>query len=224
MRLYGGPISPFVRKAGICIIEKGLEHRVERVRAYTAMGQANSELMRLNPLSKIPVLETDQGAALYDSDVICEYLNAEFGSGLSLLPAAGAARWQVLRWNALASGALDALVLWRFERNRTSAQQSTQVLNTFDTKVHRCLDQLEAELPAICATDFSIAQISIGCMFGYCDFRFHDLDWRAQHPQSASWFEQFRQRPSARRTVPFEDAQFVAAAFPAELEPLWRPL
>jgi glutathione S-transferase len=222
VKLYGGPISPFVRKAGMCIIEKGLEQRVERVRAYTAMIQANVELMRRNPLSKIPVLETDQGTALFDSDVICEFLDTEFSSGLRLYPTAGAMRWQVLRWNALACGALDALVLWRFERNRPIALQSAEVLSTFATKLHACLDSIEAELPSISATDFSIAHISIACMFGYCDFRFQDLDWRTQHPLSVSWFEQFKQRPSARRTAPFEDAQYGAVAHAAGLELFWQ--
>lgn len=203
MTLHGGPISPFVRKAGIAIIEKGMEAQVRFVRSFTAMLKANSELQQLNPLSKIPTLVTSRGVALFDSDVICEYVDSAHPPA-TLFPASGEERWQALRWNALGSGALDTLVLWRFECNRPSTQQSPEALETFATKIEAVLRLIEREMPVIEAAHFGIGHIPIGCMYGYLDFRFPSIDWRAAHPRSADWFSDFTQRPSAIRTTPYE--------------------
>jgi glutathione S-transferase len=205
MVLHGGPISPFVRKVGICIIEKGLEAQVRCKRAPTAMVKANLELLRYNPLSKIPTLVTTDGRALFDSDVICEYLDTTFPPGW-LWPAAKGEHWSALRWNALGTGALDALVLWRFERNRPPPQQMAEVLRAFETKVQAALDLIETEISALAASPFGIGHIPIGCLFGYLDFRFPDLDWRNARPRSADWFADLMQRPAFLRTIPYDGA------------------
>jgi glutathione S-transferase len=206
MVLHGGPISPFVRKVGICIVEKGLESRVQFVRSFTAMVQANTELLTHNPLSKIPTLLTDDGLALFDSDVICEYLDSTFAPP-SLIPPTGPARWQVLRWNALGSGALDALVLWRFERNRPAPQQSAEVLQAYAVKIAAVLARVEAEIPAVVAQPFGMGHVAFGCLFGYLDFRFSDIDWRSAHLSCAAFFADFRRRPSAVKTEPYESGR-----------------
>lgn len=217
MRLHGGPLSPFVRKVGIVLIEKGLAEQVEFIRSPAAMMKANVSLMKLNPLSKIPVLEIGE-QALFDSDVICEYLDTQYPQP-SLLPASGAARWQALRWNALASGALDALVLWRFELNRATSQQSSATLQTYAEKLHATLALIEAESNVWQSTAFGIAQIAMGCLFGYLDFRFTALDWRAAQPRCATWYAAFMQRASARATIPYEQAYPLA-----DVQPLWSPV
>jgi glutathione S-transferase len=224
VKLYGGPISPFVRKVGICIIDKGLDRQVEPVRAFTAMVQVNRQLMQRNPLSKIPTLETASGTVLYDSDVICEYLDAQSSVAPQLFPPAGDARWQAMCWNALGSGALDALVLWRFERNRLPEQQSPEVLTAFAAKLAVVFNRIEAEMPMIASASYSIAHVSFGCLLGYSDFRFADLDWRAGRPRTCDWYERFTQRPSAQRTRPYDDARFDGKAYPAGFEPFWPPI
>lgn len=218
MILHGGPISPFVRKVGICILEKKLEAEVDCVRSFTAMAKANSELLRYNPLSKIPTFIAPDHGALFDSDVICEYLDSSFPPA-TLFPQSGAARWQALRWNALGSGALDALVLWRFERNRPEAKQSAEVLQAYRIKYDAWIAQLEEEIPALSATAYGIGHIAMGCVFGYLDFRFADLDWRPPHPRCAAWFNEFMQRPSAQKTVPYE-----GVPPPGRYEHLWAPV
>ena len=218
MALHGGPISPFVRKVGICILEKGLEHEVTCVRSFTAMTKANVELLQHNPLSKIPTLVTPGIGSLFDSDVICEYLDSNFPP-TTLFPQSGAARWQALRWNALGSGVLDALVLWRLERNRPEAQQSVEVLKAYEVKYNAWMPQLEAEIAALEATAYGIGHIAIGCVFGYLDFRFQDLDWRRNHPRCAAWFSEFMKRPAAQRTVPYE-----GSPPPGPYRHLWAPV
>ena len=201
MKLHWGPISPFVRKVMITAHETGLSDRITLVRSLVAMNAANADVMLHNPLSKIPTLVTDDGAALFDSDVICEYLDS-LHTGPKLIPAESTARWQTLRWNAFGSGALDALVLWRNERMRPQAHQSVPTLQTYALKINASLEWAEREMAALQATRFGLGHIAMGCMFGYLDARFADLDWRAAHPQSAQWFETFMQRESAKLTDP----------------------
>lgn len=122
MRLHWGPVSPFVRKVMISAHETGLADRIDLVRSAVAMNVANADVMRDNPLSKIPTLVTDDGFALFDSDVICEYFDT-LHRGPKLIPEEKEARWQALRWNAMGSGMLDALVLWRNERMRPVPSQ-----------------------------------------------------------------------------------------------------
>ena len=203
MKLHGGPISPFVRKVGLCLIEKQLDGVCNLQRSPTAIVEPNLALMRDNPLSKIPTLITDDGMVLFDSDVICEYLDIQFPTP-QLFPPAGDARWRALRWNALASGTLDALVLWRFERNRPTEQQSVATLQAYSIKLQATLALIEAEMPALANTPFAIGHIALGCVFGYLDFRFADLPWRTDHPRAAAWYSRFLQRPSVSRTEPFE--------------------
>jgi glutathione S-transferase len=203
MVLHGGPISPFVRKAGICVIEKGLEESVRCQRSPAAMAKANLDLLTYNPLIKIPTLVMER-RVLFDSDVICEYLDA-ITPPSTLFPAAGDARWSALRWNALGSGALDALVLWRFERNRPAAHQSQDVLDVYRIKIQAVLALVEREIASLEPAGYGIGHIATGCLFGYLDFRFADLDWRAACPRSAAWYrDSFLSRPSSRRTVPYE--------------------
>jgi glutathione S-transferase len=203
MVLRGGPISPFVRKVSICILEKGLEGQVERVRSLTAIATPNVELQRFNPLSKIPTLITAEGMALFDSDVICEYLDVTHPP-MTLYPASGPARWQTLRWCALGTGMLDTLVLWRMERNRPRPQQMQTVLDALAVKIIAAIDLIEAEVPEVQAAPFAIGHVSLGCALGYLDFRFPDVDWRGSRPQVRTWFAEFLRRQSVLRTMPYE--------------------
>jgi glutathione S-transferase len=219
MKLHGGPISPFVRKVSILLIEKDLLHLVELVRSPTAMVLANVELMKYNPLSKIPTLITEDGSALFDSDVICEYFDVNYGVARLIPPEAGP-RWQALQWNALGSGGLDAAVLWRFERNRPVDQQSADTLKAYEAKLHHTLAYIENEIPVVRVTPFGIGHIALGCYLGYLDFRFRDIDWRTNHVASAAWYSQFAERPSVRATMPYEPSESIDG--PTRSRSIWR--
>ncbi|HEU0201031.1 MAG TPA: glutathione S-transferase N-terminal domain-containing protein, partial [Burkholderiaceae bacterium] len=116
MKLHWSPKSPYVRKVMICAHELDLLPKLELVRSVAAMLKPNERLMQDNPLSKIPTLVLDNGFTLFDSVVVCEYLNDLAGG--SLFPRQGADKWQALRWHALGDGLLDVLILWRNERER----------------------------------------------------------------------------------------------------------
>lgn len=199
MKLHWGPNSPFVRKVMITAHETGLAQRITLLRSPVAMNKANADVMADNPLGKIPTLIADDGRVLFDSDVICEYLDS-LHEGPRLIPAAGDERWDVLRWNALGSGMLDALVLWRNERMRPEGHRSADTLRAYEQKSWATLAYVERAITALQAQPFGLGHISVGCMFGYLDLRFPDLDWRNARPASAQWFDSFSERPSAQCT------------------------
>src|SRR5499425_2367710 len=184
MKLHWSPRSPFVRKVMIVAHERGLAYRLTCVRTVAAMTTPHAGLMRDNPLSKIPTLVLDDGTALYDSAVICEYLDALDGKP-RLFPAAGAARFMALRRQALGDRFLDLLVLTRNELLRP--QPSQPHLASAAERTAAVLDNLETEADALAASAFTIGHIAIGCALAYLDFRFAEQGWRKHHPRLSSW-------------------------------------
>jgi glutathione S-transferase len=201
MKLHWSPRSPFVRKVSILLDETGLAAQVERVRSVAAMATPNPAIMADNPLSQIPALVLDDGTPLYDSPVICEYLDS-LHDGARFFPAAGPARWLALRRQALADGMLAILLLWRQERMKTTAQQIPAWLAAFELKIFTSLGRLEQEADVLARDGFDIGHLSIGCMLSYLDYRFADLDWRTPHPRLAGWHAGFEQRPAVIANAP----------------------
>ena len=204
MKLHWSPRSPFVRKVMIFAHERGLADRFERVRTVVAMTKPNAALMQDNPLSKLPTMVLDDGRVLFDSFVICEYLDG-LHAGAPLLPKSGPERWEVLRWHALGNGLLDMLVLWRNERDREPQRQLEELLEAFAAKHAATLARLEAEAAALETAPFRLGHIAIVCALGYLDFRFADMDWRSAHPRLGAWFDAQSRRPSVQKTVPVDD-------------------
>ena len=202
MKLHWSPRSPYVRKVMVCARELQLLPHIELVRSVAAMLQPNVALMRDNPLSKIPTLVLDDGSTLFDSAVICEYLN-DLAAG-PLFPAHGAQRWAALRWHAFGDGLLDTLILWRNERERADNIRCDKLIAAFDTKAHAALAQLEKEAGLLAQAPFSIAHITLMCALGYIDYRFATLAWRSRAPALAAWHASLQTRPSFAMTEPMD--------------------
>ncbi|NDZ18277.1 glutathione S-transferase [Variovorax sp. WS11] len=200
LTLHWSPKSPYVRKVMVCAHELGLVPQLKLVRSVAAMLRPNPEIMAVNPLSKIPTLVREDGSVLFDSVVICEYLNARAGG--TLFPAEGEPRWQALRRHAFGDGLLDALILWRNERERQVPLQP--LLEAFELKTRASLRMLDAEAAALAAEPFSIGQVTVGCALGYLDYRFDAFGWRAQAPRLADWFDVLCRRPSFQATRPVD--------------------
>jgi glutathione S-transferase len=200
MKLFYAPPSPYVRKTLVAAHELGLRERIELVPAAAHPINRDHTVVAHNPLGKIPTLLTDDGAALYDSRVVCEYLN-ELGNG-SLVPQRGAARWGVLTEQALADGILDAAVLVRYE---TVVRPEPLRWNDWVTgqmeKVASGLDRIEQHAARF-GDRVDLGTIAVGCALGYLDFRFASLAWRDKHASAAKWFERFGARASMVATRP----------------------
>jgi glutathione S-transferase len=199
MRLWHNPASPFARKVRIVAREAGLLPRIEEIAAMVSPVNPNADLAAHNPLVKIPALQTDDDKVLYDSSVICEYLDS-LHSGPPMFPADGT-RWDALRLQSLCDGILDAAVLIRYETFvRPEQYRWTDWVKGQFTKIHNGLDALAAEAPAW-GERFSIGQIGAACVLGYLDFRFADENWRSR-AALAKWYETAKQRASVAATMP----------------------
>ena len=201
MKLYHSPASPFVRKALVAAHELGLADGIEIVPVAMTPVKSVPELNEENPLGKIPALVLDDGTALFDSPVICEYLDTLHG-GSRLFPADGPGRWTALRRQALADGLLDAAILCRYETFlRPEERRWVDWIDGQRSKFRRALDSLEGEAESFGGT-VDIGTISAGCAADYLDFRSLDEGWREGRPHLAAWLEGFAARPSMQATRP----------------------
>src|SRR3984957_10512120 len=171
MKLHWSPRSPFVRKVMVVVHELGLADRVTCVRTVAATTKPHAALMQDNPLSKIPTLVLDDGTVIYDSPVICQYLDSLDGAP-KLHPAEPKAQLAALRRQALGDGFLDMLVLLRDERLRANPSEAHLVSAALRKKA--MLDSLELAAPELAAAPFGIGHVAIGCALSYLDFRYAD--------------------------------------------------
>lgn len=193
MKVLTSPPSPFGRKVRLMAIMKGLEEQVEVVDPASSQNR--------NPLSKIPVLETDDGMTLFDSRVICEYLDAQHVAPV-MFPGEGAKRWQMLTRAALADGIMDAALLIVYEgRMRPEDKHVQSWIDMQQKKIDEGLAHLEKAPPEIGAHP-DYGHLTLACALGYLDFR-HAGKWRANHPKMVAWLDGFAERvPGFAKTAP----------------------
>ena len=203
MTLHWSPRSPFVRKVMVTAHTLGIADQIETVRTVVALDTPNQALLADNPISKIPTLVLDDGTAIHDSLVICEYLNDRAAGTLFQPP--GPARWTALTWHATANGLLDALILWRYETMRPQDHQAPALLAIWALKTRTTLDWLEGLVPMLDAGPFGIAHITIGILLAYLDFRFAHLSWRDGRPALARWYANVAARPAMQATAAVDD-------------------
>lgn len=199
MQLIDSPASPFCRKVKVVLHETGLAADVELVQVVTTPLAPDGQAAANNPLGKIPSLIRADGPAIYDSRVICRYLDAKAGG--RLYPEARI--WETLTLEATGDGVMDAAVLMVYEsRFREENHRNAAWVEAQWAKVARALDAVEARWMSHLHGRLDAGQISVACALGYLDFRFGDRDWRRAHPALAAWYQGFAARPSMEATVP----------------------
>jgi len=212
-KLHWSPRSPFVRKVMIVLHETHQQDDVELVDSLVATTlPPNEAVMRDNPLGKIPAYVPGEGAALFDSRVICEYLDIKGGGGL--FPDSLAARMQQLRWQAMTDGLSDLLLVWRTELNRKGGPLDS-LTKGYEAKVHAVMHQLEAEACALQDAAFGIGHVSLVCALGQLDFRWPDSGWPERFPMLCAVNERLKRRASVQSTP---------AAFDKDSTPATHPL
>ena len=201
MQLIGSLSSPYVRKVRVLAAEKGLHCPL----VLEDVWAAGSQIQQRNPLGKVPCLVLDDGRTLYDSRVICQHLDA-LPPANTLIPAYNSERIEVLRWEALADGVLDAGVLMRLENTqRTPAERSQKWLLRQRGKVTAGVAAMARDLNdrEWCAgADFTLADIAVGCALGWLAFRLPEIDWRSRHPALARHHAKLMTRRSFAESVP----------------------
>ena len=199
MKLLYSATSPFVRKVSIVLIETGLSDRVEHV--PTNPWDPQSDLPAQNPIGKVPTLISAQGVEIFDSSVICEFLD-NLHAGSKMFPIDAEGRITANQFQSLADGMMDAAVLGFIENSRRPKDRRWGEWSDRQlAAITRSLNWLEERHQTLNQTS-DIGTISVACALGYLDFRFADLEWRRHHERLAEWFEQFAQRESIRATAP----------------------
>ena len=196
MKITASGASPYVRKVMACAIARGIDHQLEKWKIATT----DPVLSDSNPLGKVPTLITDQGMALFDSPVICEYLDS-IGSAPALFPAVGPARWTALRLQAIGDGILDASQPRRREIGLPQDEGRVGYIDLQRGKVARAIEVLEKEAASLGALK-SVGDIAVACALGYLDFRFANEPWRPGHPKLEAWYASVLELPPIAKTMP----------------------
>lgn len=195
MRLLYSKASPFARKVRACAVALGVDRQIHLVEVDIA--EMPTALTDANPLGRVPTLITEDGFAIFDSPVICDYLNGSTDV-LPIIPASGAPRWLCRRLEALGDGLMDAAV----ERRQLLASGLSPdhpVIDRRGRAIGRTLDRLEREKLTL---HVDVGNISIACALGYLDLRFADDNWRTTRPRLAEWHEAMCRHECLSATAP----------------------
>jgi glutathione S-transferase len=193
MQLWYAPTSPFARKVRVAALELGLPLELVEVDPWT-----DERLRRLNPLSKVPTLVADNGAVLYESGVICQYLEALAGTH-QLFPS-GDRQWQVLLLQGLCDGLSTSAGRLFADERREKAGQPQPMIQRFHEALRVGLDHLEGHVATLAIDDPTIGEIAAAVTLGYLDFRWPDRNWRTSRPNLSVWFDALAMRPSMIET------------------------
>ena len=202
MKLFYAPASPFARKVHMSLIELGMQDNVELLFTPVIPGKPNADYVKTqNPLGKIPSLQLDTGNTLFDSTVICDYLDS-ISTSIKLLPPEGVDRFNTLTRMALAQGICESAVTLRYETYlRPEEHQWSVWIDDHWSKIDRALTWFESHEPKW-QGNVDLAQVTLACALGYLDFRTPEHNWREKCPALAQWFTVFSQRDSFQQTVP----------------------
>jgi len=185
------------------ISEKGLNGQIEALRVDPF--SLDKALLCSNPLGKVPTLVLDDGSAMFDSPLLCRYLDS-LSTVPRLIPQDNSKKWLVLRWEALADGMTDAAYNIVMERSRPPTQQSAEWLGRWAADIERALQQMEERIGEI-GRDVTLAHLAAGAAIGYLELRMPEILYEAACPQPAAyphllqWYESFRMHPSMQATV-----------------------
>jgi glutathione S-transferase len=199
-KLYCSLTSPYSRKVRVAIEELGIGERVETILVDPFRSAAPPEFLVANPLSRIPVLVTDKGETLPDSNLILDYLQHRF-RGLPPVPRTGM-RWAILRRTQLAEGILNAAVAIVLEKRRPESIVYTSFIDRQAEVIRRAVHQLHVAADLLARGVPGTQEITVGVTLSYLDFRLPWIEWRREHEALAAWHAEFAQRPSMLTTAP----------------------
>lgn len=201
MKLFHSPTSPYVRKIMIALIETGQREKVELVPVTVSPINPGDQVPDNNPLGKIPCLIRNNGKPIFDSRVICRYLDTMHNSA-KLYPN-DSTLWDTLTLEALGEGINEAAILIAYERMlRPEPQQSTDWIEAQWLKISRALDSIESDWMEHLNGAPDMACYGVGAALGYLDLRHSDRGWRDNHPNLAMWEAEFSKRPAMAETIP----------------------
>ena len=198
MKLFYTPTSPYARKVRVMIYELELDEEIDTEIVFPL--EPDCALTASNPLGKVPTLALIDGSTLFDSRVICAYLDT-LGDTSTLLPRIGTSRWQVERAQSLGDGVMDAAYNMVMETKRPDADPSEFWMKRWEHAIRRALAEIAADIDTS-STEFHLGHLTYACALGYLDFRLPQLAWQTHHPELANWWKKTSARPSFIKTQP----------------------
>ncbi len=199
MKLFSSSASPFVRMVLVTLHETGQLDDVEVTPVSTTALNSDVDLIAVNPVGKIPALVRPNGPAMFDSRVICRFLDARANAGL--YPESRI--WEVLTLEALGHGITEAALAMSYERRLRPEEHRWDLwMDKQWDKAARGLDALERRWMSHLNGPRDIGQIAVACALGYIDFRHGDRNWRKGRDSLAAWHAEFETRPSMQATQP----------------------
>ena len=198
-QLISASPSPYARKVRIALAEKGIPFGL----VTEVPWDSTTTTPRHNPLEKLPVLLLQDGASVYESSYILEYLELMHPQ-MPLLPKDTAGHLAARKLEVLCDGVCDAVVLSLLEKTRASGPSPEWL-----ARQRRKIEGGVAEMARLAGQRqwavgdaFSLGDIAVGTAMAYVSLRFQELPWRASHPDLALFCDRLEKRPSFRDTAP----------------------
>ncbi len=196
MKLYCHPVSPYARKAMILARHHGIELEELKAENNGIEGYAAGD----NPLGKIPALEWQPGQYLFDSPVICEYLDNLSDSPILPNDPHGHMlnKWQ----HALGDGLSDAVYNYRYETVRPKELHWEEMILRHETTIRNVITTLDQ----ICdwlGGPWSYGNLAIITALDYASYRAGHIDWRTLSPKLSDWHAGFTDDPAYKATYDY---------------------
>jgi len=204
MKLISATPSPYARKVRIVLAEKGIPFEL----LTEVPWNPDTTVPQHNPLEKLPVLLLDDGTSVYESSYILEWLERRYPVP-PLLPADDDGILAAKKFDVLANGICDAVILLFFERMRAEEHRSQPWMDRQMRKVQGGVAELArliGDRRYAVGEKFGLGDIAAGAALGYLEVRFREFDWRGLYPGLARYMDGLMQRPSFRDTVPYPQA------------------
>ncbi|MCJ0830559.1 MULTISPECIES: glutathione S-transferase N-terminal domain-containing protein [Acinetobacter] len=195
MRLIISPTSPYSRKARVLLREKGLEAIVTEV--ITNVYESNL-VTKYNPLGRVPVLK-DQSLNIYDSIIICQYLNNYQPDIKKSIYSLSNSTWEDQIRVALADGIIDSALQLVIESRRPIEYQSSMIIERHTAHILRGLQACEEQISEY-KIKFDIPEIGLACALSYLNFRLPNINWGSKYHELYEWFEKVKQYKSMKET------------------------
>ncbi len=213
IKLFYSPFHSFAHKTLIVAHEAGLWERLTLVPTFPFRNldaefvTGQYDMSAIAPLGKVPCLATEDGAVLYASQTIVEYLNAHRAeNALSLYPAEGPARWDALTRLALGDAIFEFAVQLSMEGWIERELRRPSIYEWLWPKIIAALDHLESIAAAPREFDVGDAGILQGISYLAAKAENSDddpvcpnYDWRHDRPALAAWYDQAMQRLSVQQ-------------------------
>ncbi len=192
MKLLYTKRSPYARKVRVIAFEKDIALDL----VDEDLQKKSQRLLSANPLGKVPTLVLDNGTTVFDSPVICQYLDGLQDKPM-MIPREAIERIEVLKWEAFADDLTAAAINLYMEKVRHPHDFHKDFTAALEANIRLAYGYIEKNLPKL--KNFNLAPIAVASAIGYIHFRLPHLKGQGALSQ---WFEEISKRPSMAQTMP----------------------